>query len=195
MVDAGWFDNLEAISRSVRKSNEPFGGIQLVVCGDFFQLPPVPDNDQSELGIPVRFAFQAYSWSRAIPNMITLTQVFRQKEPKLIRMLNDMRLGTISPDSETLFQGLSRPLVYSDGIVPTEIFPLRSKVNESNQRHLNRLSGRHFTFTGKDKCLHDIHGVKITPTRGKAMLDRIVAPTIQLKRKSCVSETCRSLTL
>ena len=41
MVDADYFDKLEAVARAVRKSSKPFGGIQLVLCGDFLQLPPV----------------------------------------------------------------------------------------------------------------------------------------------------------
>lgn len=41
MVDADYFDKLEAVARAVRRSSKPFGGIQLVLCGDFLQLPPV----------------------------------------------------------------------------------------------------------------------------------------------------------
>lgn len=41
MVDADLFDKLEAVARAVRKNQQVFGGIQLVMCGDFFQLPPV----------------------------------------------------------------------------------------------------------------------------------------------------------
>ena len=41
MVEGDYFDKLEAVARAVRRSKEPFGGIQLVLCGDFLQLPPV----------------------------------------------------------------------------------------------------------------------------------------------------------
>jgi ATP-dependent DNA helicase PIF1 len=41
MVDGSLFENLEAIARHMRRSKEPFGGLQLVLSGDFHQLPPV----------------------------------------------------------------------------------------------------------------------------------------------------------
>ncbi len=49
MVDADLFDKIEGVARAVRRSKEPFGGIQLVLCGDFLQLPPVSkDNDKKK---------------------------------------------------------------------------------------------------------------------------------------------------
>lgn len=76
MVDGELFDKLEKIARNLRNSGRPFGGIQLVVTGDFFQLPPVPDN-----GRVAKFAFDAGTWSTSIEHTIGLTQVFRQKDP------------------------------------------------------------------------------------------------------------------
>jgi ATP-dependent DNA helicase PIF1 len=78
MVDGDLFDKLEAIARHIRKDGRPFGGIQLVITGDFFQLPPVPDNST---GRTVKFAFDAGTWSTAIDHTIGLTEVFRQKDP------------------------------------------------------------------------------------------------------------------
>lgn len=87
MVDGDLFDKLEGIARMMRNNGRPFGGIQLVITGDFFQLPPVPDFDSKARG--VKFAFDAGTWSTAIHHTIGLTQVFRQKDP-----------GTISTEME-----------------------------------------------------------------------------------------------
>ena len=76
MVDGDLFDKLEAIARIVRNNGRPFGGIQLVITGDFFQLPPVPDHGQV-----AKFAFDAATWNTSIEHTIGLTQVFRQKDP------------------------------------------------------------------------------------------------------------------
>jgi ATP-dependent DNA helicase PIF1 len=75
MVDAGLFDKLEELARTLRKDTRPFGGIQLVVTGDFFQLPPVPDHGQV-----AKFAFEASKWKQCIPHTIKLSNVFRQKD-------------------------------------------------------------------------------------------------------------------
>ena len=85
MVDGDLFDKLEGIARSIRNNGRPFGGIQLVITGDFFQLPPVPDQDNKSRG--AKFAFEATTWSTAIHHTIGLTEVFRQKDPGRFRCL------------------------------------------------------------------------------------------------------------
>ena len=77
MVDGDLFDKLEAIARAIRNNGRPFGGIQLVITGDFFQLPPVPDHGGRE----AKFSFDASTWNTSIEHTIGLTQVFRQKDP------------------------------------------------------------------------------------------------------------------
>lgn len=76
MVDGDLFDKLEAIARIVRNNGRPFGGIQLIITGDFFQLPPVPDYGKIS-----KFSFDAATWNTSIEHTIGLTQVFRQKDP------------------------------------------------------------------------------------------------------------------
>ena len=76
MVDGELFDKLEAIARAIRNNGRPFGGLQLIITGDFFQLPPVPD-----FGKVSKFSFDASTWNTSIEHTIGLTQVFRQKDP------------------------------------------------------------------------------------------------------------------
>ena len=53
MIDAEYFDKLEAVARTVRKNDLPFGGIQVILCGDFLQLPPVAKQTETK-----KFCFQ-----------------------------------------------------------------------------------------------------------------------------------------
>jgi ATP-dependent DNA helicase PIF1 len=76
MVDGELFDKLESIARQLRNNGRPFGGIQLVITGDFFQLPPVPDR-----GKVAQFAFDASTWTTSVEYTIGLHHVFRQKDP------------------------------------------------------------------------------------------------------------------
>lgn len=123
MVDGDLFDKLEEIARRIRNNGRAFGGIQLVVTGDFFQLPPVPEGHGRE----ARFAFAAATWNTTIQHTILLTHVFRQKDPEFAAMLNEMRLGKISPKTIDAFRKLSRPLDFHDALEATELyaFPLR----------------------------------------------------------------------
>ncbi|QRV89235.1 ATP-dependent DNA helicase PIF1 [Ceratobasidium sp. AG-Ba] len=181
MVDARWFDVLNEIGKTLRNNTRPFGGIQLVVCGDFFQLPPVPEQAYSDVGIPVSFAFEAKCWNEAVPNTITLTKVFRQKQSELVDMLNDMRLGVVSQASADLFSRLSRKVEYNDGIQPTQIYPLRRLADEANKRQMDLLTGEEIKFKALDTFGKDLYGEPITPQKGKSLLDKKVSDSIQLK--------------
>ncbi|KAL0235605.1 hypothetical protein GEMRC1_002187 [Eukaryota sp. GEM-RC1] len=86
------FDLLEDIARTVRQNNRPFGGIQLILFGDFLQLPPVkPARKQTP------FAFQAESWPGVIDQVIELKQCIRQVDPVFISLLKLIRVGDTSP--------------------------------------------------------------------------------------------------
>ncbi|KAK9478350.1 PIF1-like helicase-domain-containing protein [Lipomyces japonicus] len=150
MVDAELLDKLEALARMIRKQEKPFGGIQLIVTGDFFQLPPV-----AESGRLTKFAFEATSWSKAIPETICLTQVFRQKDQEFVDMLNEMRLGQISQSSISKFRQLSRKLNHADGLEPTELFPTRREVGIANNRRMQSLPGRETVYTATDRGTAD----------------------------------------
>jgi ATP-dependent DNA helicase PIF1 len=78
MVDGELFDKLSQIGRTIRNNGRPWGGIQLVITGDFFQLPPVPDGQGQQ---NVKFAFEAATWATSVDHTIGLTEVFRQKDP------------------------------------------------------------------------------------------------------------------
>ncbi|EGD97453.1 DNA repair and recombination protein pif1 [Trichophyton tonsurans CBS 112818] len=145
MVDGDFFDKLEELARKIRNNGRPFGGIQLVTTGDFFQLPPVPEG-----GKEAKFAFAAGTWNTSIQHTILLTQVFRQRDPDFANMLNEMRLGRLSPSAIQAFKDLSRPLNCGDNIEATELFPTRAEVDRANSERMNRLSGSVMTFHAAD---------------------------------------------
>lgn len=129
MLEGDLLDKLEQLARILRKSSKPFAGIQassnllchvlllnnwqLVLTGDFFQLPPVTRG-------VVKFAFQAECWETCIEKKFNLTRVFRQKDQDFVSMLNEMRLGKLSQKSIQVFSSRYRPLP-ADGIEPTEL--------------------------------------------------------------------------
>lgn len=76
MVDAELFDKLSQIACTIRNNGRSWGGIQLVITGDFFQLPPVPDRNKRD----TKFAFDAATWNTSINHTIGLSQVFRQRD-------------------------------------------------------------------------------------------------------------------
>ncbi|KJK76786.1 hypothetical protein H634G_07827 [Metarhizium anisopliae BRIP 53293] len=146
MVDGDLFDKLSQVGRTIRNNGRPWGGIQLVITGDFFQLPPVPDADKRDS----KFAFDAATWSTSIDHTIGLTQVFRQRDPEFARMLNEMRIGKISDHTVQAFKALSRPLKFEDGVDLAELYPTRAQVEGSNEKRLRELPGKIHRYEALD---------------------------------------------
>ncbi|CAI4047679.1 DNA helicase PIF1 SKDI_13G0780 [Saccharomyces kudriavzevii IFO 1802] len=146
MLDAELLDKLDFIARKIRKNHQPFGGIQLIFCGDFFQLPPVSKDPNR----PTKFAFESKAWKEGIKMTIMLQKVFRQRgDVKFIDMLNRMRLGNIDDETEREFKKLSRPLP-DDEIIPAELYSTRMEVERANNSRLNKLPGQVHVFNAID---------------------------------------------
>ncbi|OJJ37395.1 hypothetical protein ASPWEDRAFT_107811 [Aspergillus wentii DTO 134E9] len=173
MVDGDLFDKLEEIARRIRNNGRPFGGIQLVVTGDFFQLPPVPDGGNRE----AKFAFSAATWNTSIQHTILLTHVFRQRDPEFADMLNEMRLGKLTPRTIDAFRKLSRPLDFHDSLEATELFPTRQEVESANGARMGRLSGEMMTFNAVDSGT-----IQEPQYREKLLANCMAPPTIHLKK-------------
>lgn len=171
MVDGELFDKLEQVARAIRNNGRPFGGIQLVVTGDFFQLPPVPDKNTV-----AKFAFDAATWGTCIQHTILLTHVFRQKDPVFANMLNEMRLGKLSDTSIAEFRKLSRPLQFTDDVDATELFPTRGEVDAANNTRMQRLSGQVMTYAATDSGVSDLN------VRAKILANFMAPEQLTLKK-------------
>lgn len=90
MLDAVSVNDVHNVLKTVHKNERPFGGIQIVFVGDFFQLPPVSKGEQP------RFAFEAHAWQAAAPIVCYLTEQHRQSDPEFLEILTAMRCGTIT---------------------------------------------------------------------------------------------------
>lgn len=173
MVDGDLFDKLSAIGRQLRNNGRPWGGIQLVITGDFFQLPPVPDTGGGKR--ESKFAFDAATWNTSIDHTIGLTQVFRQKDPVFAGMLNEMRLGVITDETVRAFKALSRPIMSNDDLdlETTELFPTRQEVEGSNQTRLRNLPGKAKRY--------DAHETGDPQLREKLLANVMAPKSIELK--------------
>lgn len=146
MLDGDLLDKLDYIAQKLRKNDRPFGDIQLIFCGDFFQLPPVSKDANN----PTKFAFESLLWKVGIDVTIMLEKVFRQQgDTKFIEMLNKMRLGQIDAETEMEFKKLSRPLP-EDEIIPAELYSTRNEVERANNFRLSRLPGKMHLYNAID---------------------------------------------
>ena len=143
MMSKKIFNILNEIGKRVRHSPLPFGGIQLVFTGDFFQLPPV-GNNMNDPGSE-DFCFESDEWYKvfAMENHIELNSMFRQKDQDYIDILNEIRRGELSEkNAQILEKYVGREYAKSDNNIlytPTKLFPTRVKTDYTNNMMFNRL--------------------------------------------------------
>lgn len=97
MISPNFFYKIDHILRGVRECPLPFGGVQLIVCGDWAQLGPVPDHKLKEPWSKMTYCFETENWKEAfevreMDKIIVLETNFRQSDDKeFIQMLNDIK--------------------------------------------------------------------------------------------------------
>ena len=132
MLSAELFDKLEQVARIVRKNDEPFGGIQIVLAGDFCQLPCIDSPN---------FCFEAKSWKTTIDHIIYLTEILRQSNPIFCKVLSALRLGKKSgPVKKLINSRIGANLDNSFGIMPTKLFSHNTYVDELNKKEIETLA-------------------------------------------------------
>jgi ATP-dependent DNA helicase PIF1 len=144
MMTAELFDKLNELGKKIRKSSKPFGGIQVLLVGDFYQLPPVHRGDE-----PMKFAFESEAWKEAAFTCVELTIIQRQKDEKFQRILKEARCGALSKESCQVLRQYEGRDWRSNKIRPTLLFPRRSEVELINESNLKVLKGSKETYKAK----------------------------------------------
>ena len=149
MMSLKLFETLDAIGKSVRKDRRPYGGLQLVFSGDFYQLPPVGDKDDLDTS---KFCFESEFWFTTFPkeNHIQLQKIFRQNDPIYQNILNQVREGRLKRSTnDILLSQVDKPKDDALTIKPTKLFPTRNKVDSINTSEMDKLGGDEKEFKMK----------------------------------------------
>jgi ATP-dependent DNA helicase PIF1 len=153
MVRCDLMDVIDGILRSVRKNNAPFGGVQLLLIGDLFQLPPVTKREDWTFlskAYASPYFFESYVVRRNPLLQVELTNVFRQTEPEFINILNDIRNNQISESSLALLNQRYDPLFSaSNELNPIIITSHNAEANAINKEKLDELVGEEHVFQGE----------------------------------------------
>jgi len=139
MISGALFEALDHVSRELRDCKEPWGGIQLIVVGDFLQLPPVNAE---------HYVFETESWRDCKFTVVELTEIYRQSDREFIEVLQKVRYARCDEQVHSLLASrLHAKLDTSDGILPTRLRPTNAEVDGINQRELALLPGEAHSFT------------------------------------------------
>ncbi len=147
MLHKDQLDSIHHVLSYCRDSNEAFGGIQVVLCGDFFQLPPIGDYHETSRD---KFAFMSKSWLYADFKICYLTEQFRQNANRLTQILDEIRSANVSSNSLTLLTQ-ANTTQFEAGIEPTQLFTHNLDVDSINMQHLEALPSKSRYFKAKVK--------------------------------------------
>jgi ATP-dependent DNA helicase PIF1 len=135
-------DMVEEVARTVRGGDRPFGGLQVVLCGDFFQLPPVSRHD-SRAG---SFVTASQAWMSGIFTVCYLEKQYRQTDDDAYtNILNGIRAGVLTRNQLNALQ--RRSGVVADPFTPrTRLLTTNADVDEINLEHLAELKGKTYEY-------------------------------------------------
>lgn len=133
------FDMLDRLARAFKRQPDlPFGGMQIVLCGDFFQLPPVHRQGEQ----PAYFAYQSNIWKKMNLKVCYLSEQHRQNDDSYLSLLNDIRGNCVEDGSLQYLRDRYKkdidPDLFPD-IVPTKLYSHNADVDAINDAELEKL--------------------------------------------------------
>ena len=138
MLSLKLFIILDLIAKRVKqKRDQPFGGMHIIFSGDFYQLPPVGNENDPD---SFKFCFETPLWDELFPkkNQIILQTIFRQTDEKYAKILNRLRIGEITKTGiEELQKCVNKK--FEDNDNPTILMPLRKYADIINNKEYNKL--------------------------------------------------------
>ncbi|MDO8515792.1 MAG: AAA family ATPase [bacterium] len=153
MLSAQTFALADAACRAIRASREAFGGLQIVVVGDFFQLPPVVTKDEKthegqqaltlQHASEALFAFDSPVWGVINPIVCYLSEQHRQEDAAFLEILGALRSGTISVSHRALLEARRHGVVAPGA---TKLFSHNADVDRVNVHELGKLAGKERAF-------------------------------------------------
>lgn len=140
MLDAITLNDVSNVLMAIHGNKFPFGGIQVVLVGDFFQLPPVSKGDEEK-----RFAFDSEAWIMADLKVCYLTEQHRQSDTRLMEVLTAMRNGTVTEEHKEIIRSCSKHEKSE-----TRLYTHNTDVDRLNATELAKLSGKEMVYNMKE---------------------------------------------
>jgi len=140
MVSPNIFTSIDKILRAFKQNDNPFGGIQVILSGDFFQLPPISKNNDGK-----RFAWQSPSWKELDLQTCYLEKKFRQDDNQLIFVLDEIRSGNVSQKSHDILNARLEKDLDID-FTPTKLYTHNMDVDKINNNELVSIDSKSQVF-------------------------------------------------
>ncbi len=162
MVRCDILDVIDAILRSFRGSDKPFGGVQVLMIGDVYQLSPiVKDNDWEILKnhYKSKYFFSSKVLEKSEYEYVELTKIYRQKDLEFIDLLNAVRVNNLTSKQLTILNNKYSSAIQDDFNKYILLATHNKQVDEKNQRELNKISEKEFCYYAEIKGKIDVGNI------------------------------------
>ena len=130
MMDNELFDVINQLLMRIKGNEKPFGGVQLLLVGDFYQLPPITGD----------YCFTSPNWNKLELKIVVLTELIRQKDDNVLqRILEEIRNGKPSDETMKILEDLKNTKFTNKQIKPTRLYPINKNVDKINNYEFNKL--------------------------------------------------------
>ena len=147
MLSGKTFDLISNLFKDIRKNKKPFGGLQIILFGDFLQLPPIEKDESGNYD----FCFQSQAWKELDLKNFVLNEAFRQKNDTFVKILDNIRLGKVGRDEINILESRLN-LNDNNDIKATVLVTHNRQMENINNQELQKIpsEARYFSakFTG-----------------------------------------------
>lgn len=163
MLHAHQLDMVNKVCKNFLDPFLPFGGLQVILCGDFFQLPPVTKENRK-----AKFVIESLAWQEMIPRICYLEEQHRQEDEKMTKILNAMRNRQVDHNILGLILTRENEPIKND-IYPTRLFTHNADVDAINNLELDKIKKKPLAYKmysdGNEKLVNVIKKGCLAPER------------------------------
>jgi hypothetical protein len=190
MLSAFALNYLDKLFKSVRRNNNPFGGIQVVCFGDFLQLPPVAIKEEIDVYKDKgKFCFESNVWQDLNFKTVYLSKIHRQKDTTFCDVLNDFRMGCLSQrDIDVIKSRKTSPYLVQNKL---HLYPTKMQSENYNKKQLDKITSPIFYYDSIDS----IDPKQVKNGRSKGALLKSLDKNIQAREVVTLKKGCRVMCL
>jgi ATP-dependent exoDNAse (exonuclease V) alpha subunit len=144
MISADVFEILDKVFRAVRENDKPMGGMQIILFGDFLQLPPISRDSYNS-----NFCFSSGAWEGLNLQTFILQQVFRQDDAKFIKVLNNLRFGILDEEDQEILESRIQAKDKNLATKPTVLTTHNYKVEKINETELKKIPRTEISYAAQ----------------------------------------------
>ena len=192
MLSTNMLEMVDMVCREIKQSSEPFGGIQIVLVGDFFQLPPIVKRDEIENKKDNRFAYSAGAWERARLVVCYLTEQHRQDDKDFLSVLSSIRANKVLKEH---LSHINNRRIDEDNMPEniTKLFSHNVDVDRVNNNELAKLDEETKSFvmsgSGNEKIIETLKKGCLSPENLELKIGAVVMCTKNNPKERFVNGT------